>query len=571
MATALRLGDILVRSGIISADKLQEALKKQQRDKGEFLGQTLVRLGIVREDQIVQALSQQLLVPFFSMSDWPRLAEMSKSASTLIPEAFARKNYLFPIQKKESVLVVAITDPTNLLVIDNLQKMTGLDIESVIATKTDVENVLNKIYSQGGALKSIVESMRTQGDPLAEQATSLRQVNELAEGEGNVPVVQLVNLILDEAIRCRASDIHLEPYEKTVAIRFRIDGVLKFMAPPDKGMFISLISRLKILSGMDIAEKRLPQDGGFSASLRNRVIDFRVSTIPTIYGEKMVLRILDRTAISLDLAKLGFEKKEIDLFRQGIEHPHGLILITGPTGSGKTTTLYSALNELKGEDVNILTVEDPVEYQLDGVNQVQVKANIGLTFASALRAFLRQDPDIILLGEIRDLETAQICIRSALTGHLVFSTIHTNDAISSISRLKDIGIESFLVASSITMIVAQRLLRVLCPKCKKQVPLARGILPHDVHVPDSCEFVFEAVGCEHCLGTGYYGRMAVYEIVLVNPGMREMIAKNMPIGDLRAYSVAQGFESLVQSAFKKVFQGVSSIDEVQRVILMGEG
>ncbi len=565
----IRIGDLLVEAGLLTADKIDQALKQQQKNKGELLGAALIRLGFITEKELATALSRQLSIPFFSMENWPGLVGGAKKLVYLIPEGYARKNAILPIERREDTLLVAMTDPTDVVVLDNLRKMTHLDIESVIATRTDIGTALNDVYTEGGALKSAVESFKAQSESQGETEARAPAREVIAEAD-KAPVVQLANLILDEAIRYRASDIHLEPYERDSSIRFRIDGVLKAMSPPDKVMFTSLISRLKILCNMDIAEKRLPQDGSFTATVRKKVIDFRVSTIPTIYGEKMVLRILDRARARLELAALGFEPDELSLFREAITKPNGLILITGPTGSGKTTTLYSALNELKSEKVNISTIEDPVEYQMEGINQVQVKSGIGLTFASALRAFLRQDPDIILVGETRDLETAQICIRSALTGHLVFSTIHTNDAISSVARLEDIGIEPFLVGSSLALIVAQRLLRKLCLKCKQPHNPDPEFFPKGMTWEDSQVF-YEAIGCEDCAKTGYAGRMAIYEIVPINDAMREMISKKAPVSELRAEASRNGWPTLEQSAFRKVFSGITSLDEALRMVLIKEG
>ncbi len=564
----IRLGDILIKSGLVTQAQVDQALRQQEKNKGELLGAVLIRLGMISEKDIAMALSSQLNTPFFLIDSWSVQASEAKKLTYLIPESYARKNTVIPIERRDHVLVVALTDPTDIVLIDNLRKITHLDIETVIGTKTDILQALNLIYTEGQALKSAVVSLRdlTKAAPLGGGVVEEAQKDSISEAE-KAPVVHLANLILDEALRYRASDIHLEPYEEEVSVRFRIDGVLKSVSPPDKNMFTALVSRLKILSNMDIAEKRLPQDGSFTSTVRERVVDFRVSTVPTIYGEKMVLRILDRSRSRMDLAKLGFEPEELALFREAIVKPNGLILITGPTGSGKTTTLYSALNELRSEKVNITTVEDPVEYQMEGINQVQVKSGIGLTFASALRSFLRQDPDIMLVGEIRDLETAQICIRAALTGHLVFSTIHTNDALSSVTRLEDIGIEPFLVSSSLTMVVAQRLLRRLCDRCKRPHTPDTSVFPKGI-VWDKTKVIYEAVGCEACAQMGYSGRVAIYEIALVNTVMRELIARRAPLREMREEAARHGWPTLEQSAFKKIFSGLTSVDEALRMVLM---
>ena len=564
----IRLGDILIKSGLVTQAQVDQALRQQEKNKGELLGAVLIRLGMISEKDIAMALSSQLNTPFILIDSWSAQASEAKKLTYLIPESYARKNTVIPIERRDHVLVVALTDPTDIVLIDNLRKITHLDIETVIGTKTDILQALNLIYTEGQALKSAVVSLRdlTKAAPLGGGVVEEAQKDSISEAE-KAPVVHLANLILDEALRYRASDIHLEPYEEEVSVRFRIDGVLKSVSPPDKNMFTALVSRLKILSNMDIAEKRLPQDGSFTSTVREKVVDFRVSTVPTIYGEKMVLRILDRSRSRMDLAKLGFEPEELALFREAIVKPNGLILITGPTGSGKTTTLYSALNELRSEKVNITTVEDPVEYQMEGINQVQVKSGIGLTFASALRSFLRQDPDIMLVGEIRDLETAQICIRAALTGHLVFSTIHTNDALSSVTRLEDIGIEPFLVSSSLTMVVAQRLLRRLCDRCKRPHVPDPSVFPKGIEW-DKTKVIYEAVGCEACAQMGYSGRVAIYEIALVNTVMRELIARRAPLREMREEAARHGWPTLEQSAFKKIFSGLTSVDEALRMVLM---
>ena len=560
----LRLGEILLREGILTPDQLDKALKAQQKSKGEFLGSALVRLGFITEKNLAAALSSQLNIPYLARENWRLNVSQLRSLIQLIPEAFARKNVVVPLSQNGRSLTVAMVDPTDIVVLDNLRKVTGCEIDAIIATKSDIEAGMDQIYGEGGQLKSVIAASYQGEEAEAEQ----QKAGELAAGDAEKgPVIQLVNLLVQQAVKSRASDIHIEPLDKSISIRFRIDGVLHTIPPPDRSMLSALISRIKILSKLDIAEKRLPQDGSFSSNVDSHTIDFRVSTIPTIYGEKVVLRILDRSAVQLDLQKLGFEKSDLEAFQKTIHNPYGLVLITGPTGSGKTTTLYSALNEIRGEHLNITTIEDPVEYQMSGINQVEARPSIGLTFAAGLRAFLRQDPDVMLVGEIRDLETCQICVRAALTGHLVFSTIHTNDASSTVNRLADIGLEPFMVASSLSMIVAQRLLRKLCGKCKEATNIPKTSALIKEYKLNASTTIYKAVGCETCSKTGYSGRMAVYEIMPVSEKLKEMITNKASVSELKVEARKAGMATLAESGLKKVLSGDTSLEEVLRVIL----
>ena len=563
----LRLGDILVEKGLLNREQLDKALKAQQKEKGEFLGAVLIRLGFVRESDMALALSEQLNIPLISQEDFRANAAQVKTLVSLIPEAFARKHGVIPFSKNAAGLTVALTDPTDVVLLDNLRKITQLSIERVIATKSDIEKSILDFYGEGSLLRSVISATYDDKAPLAEKEETYSSDRLTAEAEA-APVIQLLDLLIQQAVRSRVSDIHIEPFAKKFHIRFRKDGVLQSIPPPDRSMLLPLISRIKILSKLDIAEKRLPQDGSFNSVIDSRAIDFRVSTIPTIYGEKVVLRILDREAVSLDLKDLGFEPKELEIFKKAIHRPSGLILVTGPTGSGKTTTLYSALNELRDAAVNITTIEDPVEYQITDINQVQAKAAIGLTFAAGLRAFLRQDPDILFVGEIRDLETAQICIRAALTGHMVFSTIHTNDAVSTVNRLVDIGIEPYLVASSLTLIVAQRLLRKLCPKCKEAYTPAVSPVPKNINLGKSATF-YRAKGCEACARTGYSGRMAVYEFLPLTAELQEMIIQKSPTSQLRTEARKSGMKTLEENCYQKLAAGETTIEEILRVVVAG--
>jgi type II secretory ATPase GspE/PulE/Tfp pilus assembly ATPase PilB-like protein len=483
-----------------------------------------------------------------------------------MPEELARKYAVVPVSLHNNSLTIASADPTNFVAIDNLVKITGHDIRQIVATRSDIESCIAELYGEGGMLKSAIEaSYKTDGKPVrrAEAADKL-SLDIGSDDAEKAPVVKLTDLLIRQAVKMKASDIHIEPFSDKLTIRFRVDGILQEIPPPDKSMMLPLISRIKILSKLDISEKRLPQDGSFSASIENRVIDFRVSTIPTIHGEKAVLRILDKSAVSLNLDTLGFEAKELEIFRKIIRKPYGMILITGPTGSGKTTTLYSALNEIKGGDKNIITIEDPVEYQMSGINQVQAKPGIGLTFAAGLRSFLRQDPDVMLVGETRDLETAQICVRAALTGHLVFSTIHTNDAPTTINRLVDIGVEPYVVASSLLMVVAQRLLRKLCPKCKEPFEPPAGILPKGWTGKGT---FFKPKGCDACSRIGYSGRVAIYEIMGMNEKLSELVTRRVSTQELREAARDGGMSTLEDSGFRKAAAGLTSIEEVMRLTL----
>ena len=462
-----KLGQILLKEGLITEEQLEKALELQKKE-GARLGETLVSLGIVTEKDIVITMAKQLSIPYASYTKGLLKPAENQDLAKLIPEDYSRRNMLLPISRHINSLTVAFLDPLDLITIDNLKRMTGCEINPIIATKTDLMRAINEFYGKEDLLKGIMsDSYALEEFKIEKNAEENLSLDDLIARAEEAPVVKLVDLVLMQAIKDRVSDIHIEPFKNKINIRYRIDGVLYEIPPPSKHLLPAIVSRIKILANLDIAERRLPQDGSFFVKVENKGIDIRVSTIPAIFGEKVVMRILDKSATPLNLGDLGFDPEELEKFRRAINSPHGLILITGPTGSGKTTTLYAALNEINSPRKNISTVEDPVEYKLEGINQVQIRPGIGFTFAIALRAFLRQDPDIIMVGEVRDLETAQICIRSSLTGHLVLSTLHTNDAPSATSRLIDIGLEPYLISSSLIMVGAQRLVRRLCPECKE--------------------------------------------------------------------------------------------------------
>jgi type IV pilus assembly protein PilB len=452
-------------------------------------------------------------------------------------------------------------DPLDLITIDNLRHMTGCEINPIIATKADLQRAIDEFYGREDLLKDAISDSYELEEFKVEKTGEEQDLSldELISRAEEAPIVKLVDLLLMQAIKDRVSDIHIEPFKSKINIRYRIDGVLYEIPPPAKHLLPALVSRIKILSNLDIAERRLPQDGSFFVKVEKKGVDIRVSTVPTIYGEKVVMRILDKSATPLDLGELGFQPKELESFRKAIVSPHGLILVTGPTGSGKTTTLYAALNEIKSPHKNICTVEDPVEYKLEGINQVQIKPRIGLTFANALRSFLRQDPDIIMVGEVRDLETAQICIRSSLTGHLVLSTLHTNDAPSAISRLVDIGIEPYLTSSSLILVAAQRLVRKLCPECKEAYEATPKIMS-DFGIKQ--ELLYKPKGCDYCSHTGYRGRIAIYEIIVINDKLKEMISRGAGLGEIKSVVREMGVSSLTSAGIKKVEEGISSIEEV---------
>ncbi|MBU1888417.1 MAG: Flp pilus assembly complex ATPase component TadA, partial [Candidatus Omnitrophica bacterium] len=450
-----KLGQILLKEKIITEEGLDKALEVQKKEGGK-LGELLINIGLVSEKDIVIAVAKQLSIPYASYAKGLLKPAEGQELSKMVPEEYARRHMLLPISKHLNSLTVAFVDPLDLITIDSLKHMTGCEINPIIATGSDLKRAIDEFYGKEDLLKDAISDSYELEDFAVEKSgeSDDLSLDELISRAEEAPIVKLVDLLLMQAIKDRVSDIHIEPFKNKINIRYRIDGVLYEIPPPAKHLLPALVSRIKILSNLDIAERRLPQDGSFLVKVEKKGIDIRVSSIPTIYGEKVVMRILDKSATPLDLGELGFEAQELESFRKAIFSPHGLILITGPTGSGKTTTLYAALNEMKSPHKNICTVEDPVEYKLEGINQVQIKPKIGLTFAAALRSFLRQDPDIIMVGEVRDMETAQICVRSSLTGHLVLSTLHTNDAPSAISRLIDIGIEPYLISSSLILVGA---------------------------------------------------------------------------------------------------------------------
>src|SRR5881296_1357624 len=565
-----RLGDLLVADGLLTPAQLQKALG-EQRGSTEKLGSILIKLGFINEEQLIGFLSRQYGVPSITLAQ----LEIDPAVLRLVPAPIAKKYEVIPVRKMGNSLALAMADPTNVFALDDIAFMTNLQVLPLVASQTAVRKAIDRNYeSRTEAITSVLSDMQTDLENVEvvdgeDESGTKVDVFELKESADEAPVVKLVNMVLVDAIQKGASDIHFETYEKVFRIRFRMDGVLHEMLSPPKRLESAILSRLKIMSNLDIAERRLPQDGRIKLRYNTREIDFRVSTLPTIFGEKAVLRILDKDALQLDLTKLGFDSWSLEKFNSVIHQPYGMVLITGPTGSGKTTTLYSAIHTINSPDVNIMTAEDPVEYNLKGVNQVQVKDEIGRTFAAALRSFLRQDPDIILVGETRDVETAQIGIRAALTGHLVLTTLHTNDCPSTVARLLDMGIPPFLVASSVLVMLAQRLGRKVCSACREPYEVDQeSLLPYG-HVPEGLGKVafYRGKGCQTCSFTGMKGRVAIYEVMPVSQEIRELILRNAPTAEIREVAQSQGMRSLRQNALQKVLEGVTTVDEVLRVTL----
>jgi type IV pilus assembly protein PilB len=557
-----RLGDMLVHDHVISRETLELALS-QQTERGGSLGRILIDSGYANEWELAAALGKQLNVPFITLSHY----EIDPDILTSIPEDIVRKYQIVPIDKTEDTLTVALSDPSNIYLLDELRLLTMCKIVPVISFESDIKEAIGQYYQFSASdsdemMKEITEEEAEILELLdtSTQDEELPDANDLTVEASDAPVVQLVNLIISDAIGMRASDIHVEPYEKDLRLRYRVDGVLHEMKSPPKKFQNAIISRVKIMSELDIAERRLPQDGRFKVNVSGKNIDFRVSTCPVAHGEKVVMRILDSSNLLLNLTDLGMDVSILEKFEAQIRAPWGMILVTGPTGSGKSTTLYSALNTINDPRKNILTIEDPIEYQLKGINQVQVRSEIGLDFASALRSFLRQDPDIILVGEIRDRETAEIGVKAALTGHLVLSTLHTNDAPSSINRLTNMGVEAFLVTASVNMLVAQRLVRRICENCKSAYPPPQDLLASLGMAPET-QFC-RGDGCDRCLGSGYRGRVALYELMLLSDNMRERILDGVSSTVLKRMAIEEGMVTLRMAGLTKVAVGMTTIDEV---------
>jgi type IV pilus assembly protein PilB len=562
-----RLGELLVRENLITLQQLQRA-QDTQRKAGGRLGFNLTKLGYIEESELTAFLSKQYGVPSINLSDF----EIDTEVIKLVPREVAEKHQVIPVNRAGASLIVAMADPSNIFAIDDLKFLTGYNIEVVVASDGAIKQSIERYYSheEQSSELNYDEVMAEFDEDEIEVGGEEEQINvvDLERSAEDAPVVKLVNLILIDAIKKGASDIHIEPYEKDFRVRYRIDGVLYEMMKPPLKLKAAITSRLKIMSQLDIAERRLPQDGRIKLKLgKGREMDYRVSCLPTLFGEKIVLRLLDKGNLQLDMTKLGFDPRPLALFKDAIKRPYGMVLVTGPTGSGKTTTLYSALSELNKSTVNISTAEDPVEYNLHGINQVQMHDDIGLNFAAALRSFLRQDPDIIMVGEIRDFETAEIAVKAALTGHMVLSTLHTNDAPSTVSRLLNMGIEPFLVTASVNLILAQRLARRICSECKQPIDVPESaLLDIQVKPNEVGSFqVFKGQGCPTCSETGYKGRVAVYEVMEFSEELKEFVINGASAAEIKAEAIRLDMETLRMAAVGKLKAGATTIEEVTRV------
>jgi len=565
-----RLGEILVKEALINADQLKQALDYQKKNGGR-LGTCLVKMGLIADDEITAVLSRQYGVPSINL----KFYEVDPAVIKLVPQETAVRYQIVPLSRVGSTLTIAMTDPTNVFAMDDIKFMTGFNVEPVVASETAVDEAISKFY---GAAQSVDELDRVMKDLTEDDADSLELAVEESEMDAasleraadEAPIIKLCNLILTDSVKRGASDIHIEPYEKEYRVRFRVDGVLHNVMNPPLKLKDAITSRIKIMSKLDISEKRLPQDGRIMIKYmkdgKKKELDFRVSTVPTLFGEKIVMRLLDKENLRLDMTKLGFEIESLQKFERAILRPYGMVLVTGPTGSGKTNTLYSSVARLNQPDTNIMTAEDPVEFQLPGINQVQMKEQIGLNFASALRSFLRQDPNIILVGEIRDFETAEIAVKAALTGHMVLSTLHTNDAPSTVSRLMNMGIEPFLVATSVNLICAQRLIRRICTQCKEPLQIQPQALIDAGFTPEEASktVVYHGKGCAACNNSGYKGRLGLYEVMEITDELRELILVGASALELKRKALELGMITLRRSGLTKVAAGIATMEEVLR-------
>ncbi len=555
----MQITDILVAQGLVNEAQLNSAFEASQT-AGQSMGVTLMQMGLITESQYVAALAHQIGMDFVDLGEYP----ISRHAVMALPAAIARKYSVLPIDIEDGVLILATADPSDVLALDDVRSTTGMEIQLVIATRRDVISAIDRYMRADDELHTLSSTLEEEAD----EDVDLSELSEISDDDA--PIIKFVNLLISQAIQDRASDIHVEPAENSLRVRYRIDGVLHEAQEISKSLALSITSRIKILAEIDIAERRKPQDGRMSITHNGRKIDLRVATLPTVWGEKIVLRILDNTTAAYDLMDLGFSKDNLARFRESFTKPYGMILATGPTGSGKSTTLYATLNIISRPEINVITVEDPVEYRLPSINQIQVNPLAGLTFASALRSILRSDPDVVLLGEIRDRETAQIAIEAALTGHLVLSTLHTNDAPSAVTRLTEMGIEPFLVGSAIDCVVAQRLARRLCSRCKtayipteEEYVRARFPGPEPSEIPE----LFRPVGCSSCANTGYKGRLAFHEVMTINEEIERLTVRRASAAEIVAAAAEDGMTSLRQDGLAKVLTGETSLEEIFRVII----
>jgi len=558
-----RIGELLVKENLLSTEQLRKA-RDEARSKGGRLGAQITKLGFLQEAELSDFVARQYGVPSIDLEEF----ELDPAVIKLIPEDVAIKHTVVPVNRAGSTLILATADPSNIFAIDDIKFLTGYNVEVVVASEEAIKRAIDRAYDQGSARKEVMEGFDDSDFEVVQDADDF-DVGELARESEDAPVVKLVNLILTDAVKRTASDIHVEPYEKSFRVRYRIDGVLYEVMKPPMKLRNAITSRIKIMSELDIAERRLPQDGRIKLKMgRGKEMDYRVSVLPTLFGEKIVMRLLDKSNLQLDMTKLGFEPRQLEVFQDCIHRPYGMVLVTGPTGSGKTTTLYSALSELNQTTENISTAEDPVEFNLAGINQVQMHEDIGLNFAAALRSFLRQDPDIIMVGEIRDFETAEIAVKAALTGHMVLSTLHTNDAPSTVNRLLNMGVEPFLVASSVNCILAQRLARRVCEDCKEPDPdVNREALVGAGLAEDESGSVVavRGRGCRTCSETGFKGRVALYEVMEMGEELKEFVLNGASAIELKREAIRLGMTTLRRSALNKLCEGITTLGEVLRV------
>ncbi len=558
-----RIGELLVKENLLSTEQLQKA-RAEAASKGERLGAQITKLGFLEENELTDFVAKQYGVPSISLSDF----DIDPEVIELIPEEVALKHTVVPVNRAGSTLILATPDPSNIFALDDIKFLTGYNIQPVVASEESIRATIEAHYEQADVLEDVMAGFDDEGIDVVDADDEFNAAEAGKEAE-DAPVVKLVNLILTDAIKRNTSDIHVEPYEKSFRVRYRIDGVLYEVMKPPLKLKNAITSRIKIMSALDIAERRLPQDGRIKLKLgKGREMDFRVSVLPTLFGEKVVLRLLDKSNLQLDMTKLGFEQGQLTGFQESIHLPFGMVLVTGPTGSGKTTTLYSALAELNTPGENLSTAEDPVEFNLGGINQVQMHEDIGLNFAAALRSFLRQDPDIIMVGEIRDFETAEIAVKAALTGHMVLSTLHTNDAPSTINRLLNMGIEPFLVSSAVNCIVAQRLARRICSECVTDDPevLKDDLVAAGLSEEEASSFQpKKGAGCGNCSETGFKGRVAIYEVMIMTDELKEFVLNGASSAEIKREAVRGGMQSLRRSSLKKMMEGVTTLSEVFRV------
>ena len=554
-----RLGEILIERGKLDVVNLERALRVQEADKQEGIGAILIRAGMVSEKDVVEARSVELGLPVVGAADYPELPVLEERVAI----KFIKESRALPLHEDDQHLVLAMVDPQDEYVLNAFRLVTHRQVTARLAVPSELEAAFQRLYGSGkSSMDQIVGEVETRDDESGNE--DLQQLKELAS---EAPIIRLVSLIISHALAARASDIHIEPFENRLIVRYRVDGVMHEVESPPRRFSAAVISRIKIMASLDIAERRLPQDGRIKLRIQGKEIDLRVSTVPIMHGESVVMRILDKSGTALDFATLGFDPEVLKRFLQVLMQPHGIVLVTGPTGSGKTTTLYTALDRLNNPDLKILTVEDPVEYQMEGINQIQVKPQIGLTFANALRSIVRQDTDVIMIGEIRDQETAQIAVQAALTGHMVLSTLHTNDAASTVNRLLDMGMDDYLLTSTVNGILAQRLVRTLCTHCRQAHPALPEVVEEmklKRYTQDDPVMLFRPVGCDECGGTGYVGRISIVELLVMSDAIRSLIMRHVTAGEIRQLAIIEGMQTMYENGLSKTVLGVTTIEEVLR-------